>query len=166
MLPSCPLGPQSTTLLAPRTDLVEDSFSIDWDRGMFQAVMQVMGTDGKWQMKLHSLAQHSPPDEWPGFYQLAHQYWSAAGGLGTPALGDLLETEPEKDKCRKWRPQWPLNPDAAKHRSPCLGFLPVVQRGTAGCALGWHAPRMLTVARAALLLLILYCVFRGQAGKT
>lgn len=66
-----------------------------------------MGADGKWQMKLHSLAHHSPPAGWPGFYQLAHQYRSAAGGLGTPALGDLLETEPEKDKCRDWS-QTPL----------------------------------------------------------
>lgn len=53
-------------------------------------------------------------------------------------------------------PQWPPNPDAVKHCSSCLGLLPVVSREAAGCALGYHTPHMLTLARAALLLLILY----------
>ena len=43
-------------------------------RGMIQAVMQVMvqvvmramGSDGEWQMKLRSLAHHSPPAVQPG----------------------------------------------------------------------------------------------------
>ena len=32
---------------------------------MFQAVMQAMGNDGEQQMKLCSLACHSPPAVWP-----------------------------------------------------------------------------------------------------
>ena len=34
--------------------------------GIVQVVMQAMGSDGEWQIKLHSLAHHSPPAVRPG----------------------------------------------------------------------------------------------------
>ena len=55
--------------------------------GMVQAVMGAMGSNGKRQMKLRSLAHHLPP---------AVRYWSAARGLGTPALEDAPKQK-EKD---------------------------------------------------------------------
>ena len=50
---------------------------------MVQAVMQAMGSNEEWQMKLHLLACHSPPAVRPGSLQ--------ARGLGTPALNDTLD---------------------------------------------------------------------------
>ena len=47
-------GPQP--FLAPGTGFVEDNFSTDGVRGMAQAVMRAMGSDGERQMKLPLLA--------------------------------------------------------------------------------------------------------------
>ena len=51
----------SPTFLAPGTGFMEDNFSTDRGGGIVQAVMQVLGSDEEWQMKLCSLPPPPPP---------------------------------------------------------------------------------------------------------
>ena len=54
-------------ILAPGTGFVEDNFSTEGGgRGIVQAVMRAMGSDGEQHVKLCSLTLHSPPAVPPG----------------------------------------------------------------------------------------------------
>ena len=70
------LAQRSPTFLAPRTSFVEDNFSPGWRGGNGSDSNASNGgdgngsggnaSDGEWQMKLRSLAHHSPPAVRPG----------------------------------------------------------------------------------------------------
>ena len=49
-------------------------------------VMGAMGSNGEQQVKLHSLACHSPPAVQPGSQQATDWYQPTVRGLGTPAV--------------------------------------------------------------------------------
>ena len=74
---------RSPTFLAPGTGFVEDNFSSDGVGGVEGVGRDGSGgnaSDAERQMKLRSLARHSPPAWRPGSQQ------AADGRLGTPAI--------------------------------------------------------------------------------